>query len=248
MKNVNYNLSNASESKNLFVFKVFASLLLSAAVIALWLYVAIRQDVAKNALSLTCIGLCFLLSVVFIRFSCKKIFISIALALSFAAALFWTFAADTAQNNTIWLCLVLAVQFVYFLFTLTLFKGFGAILANAAVRVVVCLVTYFVLTHYFVFQVADTIALMYICNSFVSLLWLLFAFRQNWLMFLGFLLFFAHNVCVWLTGGAAKLFGISANFVDAITKYNLAFYFYFPAILLIALSSVWLWKKQEIYR
>lgn len=241
----NANGYNGSENKTAKIFKIVASAILSAAVLAMFVYVAVKGDLIKNALSLSCVGACFLLSLIFIRLTAKKILLTCALGVNVAADFFFVFSTMNDQNKMIWVGLLLGVQFMFFIYTLSLFKGIGAILANAAFRAVVCLVCYFIIMHFYPLGVYDTIGLMAICNSFATLLWILFAANREWLTLVGYVVFFTYNVLTWWAAGAANLFGVGASFAESIAQYNLTFYFYIPALLLIALSSVWLQKENK---
>lgn len=220
------------------IFKIVMSVLFSALVLSAYLYVCIKGDLDRPYLSYGCIIACFLLSLLFIGKSSKKIFITLALAANVAADYFLVFDA-TEENKIIGVSIFLGVQFFYLLYSLSLTKAIGLKIMDIALRVALCLIVYFVVPKYVTLSTLEMLSLMYIANSFVTLLSILVHIKTEWVTFIGFLLFFVCDIFVGLTNGGADILNISGSFVDFIFKYDIAFYTYIPGVLLISLSSVW---------
>lgn len=226
------------EKKKVNILKVLATIVFTLAIFGAYFYVIFKGDFATPYLSYGCIGACFVFAFLFIGKSLKKLFICMALATNVVADYFLVLMPSN-QNQLIGLCVFCGVQFFYFLYTLTLARGNGSRVISIALRVALCLLAYFLLPKYFVLSTLEMISVMYILNSFVTLLVLLIHLKTEWLTFLGFLLFFICDVFVGLTNGGVEVLGITGAFVEFIFKYDIAFYTYIPGIFLIATSSVW---------
>ncbi len=226
------------EKKNINILKILATILFAVAIFGAYFYVIFKGDFSTPYLSYGCIGACFVFAFLFIGKSLKKCFLCLALATNVVADYFLVLM-PSQENKLIGLCVFCGVQFFYFLYTLVLAKGNGTRVINIALRVALCLLAYFLLPKYFVLSTLEMISVMYILNSFVTLLILLIHLKTEWLTFIGFLLFFICDVFVGLTNGGVEVLGITGAFVEFIFKYNIVFYTYIPGIFLIATSSVW---------
>lgn len=231
------------ESKKSVYLKAFVSVVVAILVFGAFAYILLKEDVsvggAQNILYFAIVGLCFVFSVLFMRFTAKKIFISLALACHVVADYFLILNPAFKNGQLIGLCVFCGAQFFYFLFTLSLCKGTGFKIFNISLRVALCLMAYFIIPKYFVLGTLETIAVMYFINSVVTLFFLLFNLKTQWLLFLGLLLFVACDIFVGLTHGGIEIFQITGKFLEILQNYNLSFYFYVPSLYLIALSSVW---------
>ncbi|MGN1201021.1 MAG: hypothetical protein ACI4R8_02000 [Candidatus Caccovivens sp.] len=233
------------EKRNFLIFKICISIAFAMLIAGAYFYVIFAGDLNPAYLSFGCICACFCFAFIFIGKGFKKFFIILALAVNVASDYFLVFNPSFENAQLIGLCLFCGVQFFYFLYTLTLAKGNGTRVVNLAVRVALCLLAYFILPKYIVLSTLEMIAVMYIINSLVTLLILLLHIKTEWLIFIGFFLFFVCDIFVGLTNGGVELLGITGAFVDFINKFDIAFYTYIPGIFLIALSSVWEKKQQD---
>ena len=232
------------EKKKVDLFKAVASVLFGAGILGMYLYVCLKGDIKYNILSLACVGASFVLALLFVRISKKKILISVALLFSALADFFVLVAPsldfmELEKLQLLGLCLYCGVQLCLLLYTLTLSKSIGLNITNIAFRVLLCLLAWFLIPKYLTLTRLQMIAVMYFLNACVTLLSLLFYFKKNPILFFGVLLLLAASVFVGLTHGAAEIFHITGKFMEIITKYNIAFFCYIPAVYLIALSSVW---------
>lgn len=226
------------------VFKIVMSVLISALVLAGFVYLLIKGDFDRPYLTYACIGACFLLSLIFVRKSQKKIFLTLALAATVAADYFMTFDPTFENGRLIGICIFLGAQFFYLLYSLSLTRAIGLKVIDVALRVAMCLIIYFVVTRYVTLTTVELLALMYIANLLVTVLSALIHIKTEWLTFIGLFVLLISNVFAGLLNGGAVILGISGGFLDFITEYNIAFYTYIPALLLISLSSVWEIKRK----
>ena len=198
-----------------------------------------------------CICACFLYSILFIKANAKKIFVTLALAFNVAADFFLILAPELgllkltpAQIQFVGVALFCGTQFFYMLYTMWLTKGIGLKILNLALRVALCLVAYFVIPNYFALSNLEMLSVLYILNSFVTLIFLLFNVKREGLLFLGFLLFFVCDVFIGLNHCATFL-GWSGAFFEFALKSDISSWVYIPGILLIATSSVWAKNRTE---
>ena len=225
------------------VFKVILTILFAATIFAGYFYVIFGKFTADmkiqpNHISYALVGACFVFSLLFTRLSVKKIFITLALAINVAADYF-LILAPSDENKLIGLCIFCGVQFMYFLYTLYLNKSIGLKVFNMGLRAGLCLLAYFLVPNYFTVGTLEIVAMMYIINFAVSLVFFLFYIKTEWLLFLGFLLLFIRNIFVGLTNGGMDILGITGAVVDFLKTYDIAFYSYIPGLFFIASSSVW---------
>ena len=233
------------ENKKSRVLKIFTCFLFAVAVFAMFFYVIFVGDVTHNALSFACVATCFVLSLLFLKVKNSKALITFALAVNVVADYFFVLMPEHATVANLVLYILCGLQFVYFLYTLTFCKGIGLKILNIALRVGLCLIAYFLAERYWTLTVPQIIEMMCFINSFVTLLALLVNIKKDWLLFLGFLLFFASQFFGMLTlGGWAEILGTSGRFFEFITSNDLSYYLYIPGLLLISLSSV-LFKNEK---
>lgn len=235
------------ENKKYRIFKVFASIFFAIIVFGAYGYHIWKGEPFTSAYGdhFLCYGAiiaCFLFSLLFVGKSSKKVLITLALATNVAADYFLVFAKE--QELLIGVCIFCGAQFFYMLYSLSLEKGYGRKIINLATRVALCLVAYFILPKYFTLQLYEMISVLYILNSFVTLLSLLFHIKTEWLTFLGFLLFFACDIFVGLQCGAVEIIGLTGALAELVANYDIAFCLYIPGIFLISLSSVWAKKAK----
>ena len=238
------------EKKRVFVFRILMTILFSGAVLAAFFYSIFGEfspdmKVRPEYLAYACPCLCFLFSLLFIRKDTKKLFLTLALAVTVAADYFLLLSAPTENNNFIGVCIFCGVQFVYFVYTLFLNQSIGTRIFNIATRVALCLVAYFVLPMYLTLGTIELIALMYIINFFVSLLVMFVHIKTEWLTLLGYFVFFVSDIFVGLQNGGAAMIGITGPFLEFVQNFDIAFYTYIPSQLIIAISSGWAKKKEN---
>ena len=234
---------NNMKEKKVSVFKVILTVLFAAAIFAGYFYVIFgkftpEMKIQPEHIRYALVGACFVFSLLFTRLSAKKIFITVALAINVAADYF-LILAPSDENKLVGLCVFCGVQFMYFLYTLYLNKSIGLKVINMAVRVGLCLLAYFLVPNYFTVGTLEIVAMMYIINFAVSLVFFLFYIKSEWLLFLGFLLFFICDIFVGLTNGGIDILGITGAAADFLRTYDIAFYSYVPGLFFIASSSVW---------
>ncbi len=226
------------KKSNSFYFKLFASAIFLAAVVAMFVYVNVKGDINHNILSFSCAAACFVLSLLFIRLTAKKILLTLALGVNLVADSFFVLSPNTV-STLVGLCVVCGVQFCFFVYTLTLSKGIGLKIVNIALRVALCLLAYFLLPKYITIGKLEMIAIMYALNCVVTLFVLLFHLKKNFVLFLGLLLLLVSHIFVGLANGGAELLKAGADFIKFLSQHNLAFMLYIPSLLLISFSSVW---------
>lgn len=237
------------EKKKTFYLKLFVSALFAGLVFGAFAYVLIKKsDItvggAHDILCFACVGACAVFSLLFLKFTTKKVLVSLALVTNVVADYFLVLK-PTSENQLIGVCIFCGVQFFYFLYTLSFCKGKGLKIFNIAIRVALCLLAYFIIPRYVTLTTLEMISVMYIINCVVTLLCLLLRIKKEWLLFLGLLLLLACDIFVGFTNGAVDILGISGPFVDIVYKYDIAFYCYIPAEFFIALSSVWAKKRTK---
>ncbi|MBE7076103.1 MAG: hypothetical protein E7375_03475 [Clostridiales bacterium] len=194
-----------------------------------------------------CVAGAFLLSLLALQKKARNIFVALGLACTCVADFFLILSPALGliikNSQLIGVCVFCGVQAIFFVYTLILNKGIGTKVFNMALRVALCLIAYFVLPKYFTIGTLEMISLMYILNSFATLLMLLIYIKKEWLLFLGFLLFFVCDIFIGLASGGAAILGITGPFLDFILKYNIGMYCYIPGLFLIASSAVWTKKE-----
>lgn len=232
------------EKKKVSGLKIFATLLFAGAIFGIFFYVIFKGDFKPAYLSYSCVGLCFLFSLLFIKLNSKKILITLAFATNVVADYFLILAPST-ENKLIGLYVFCGVQLFYLIYSLTLNQSIGAKIINLAFRVALCLLAYLILPKYFVLGTLELVALMYIINFFVSLLVFLIHIKTEWLLLIGYLLFFVCDIFVGLSEGGFAILNLTGPFVDFVLSHNVHMWFYIPGLFLIATSSVWA-KKKEI--
>lgn len=234
------------EAKKLSISKLLITILFAGIIFAAYFFVIfgeIKYPLKTAYFSYACVCACCLFALLFLR-SKKQLLVVLALAVTVVADYF-LILFPSEQNRLIGACVFCAVQLVYAIYTLVLNKSIGVRVVNIALRVALCLIAYFVVPIYFELALLEMIALMYIINFVVSILFMLIHIKTEWLMLLGYLLFFACDIFVGLSNGGAEILGITGNFLALINGYDFAFYFYIPGLFLIALSSVWRKKENE---
>ena len=235
------------KTKTVSILKIIFTALFGAAVTGAFVWVNIKGEIAdKPWLTYGCIALSFLLAIIFVGRSLKRLFLVLGLACHVAAAYFLIFDPFMANSQLIGICILCGAQLCFLLYTLLLSEGIGARVVNIAVRVALCLVACLILPKYIVgLTTIDIIFLAYLINAVVSLIWIGIHIVTEWLTFIAMvILVFA---LVWgglgLYGGWFVHLGIN-NFM-VLLNYNIAFYLYIPALLILAISSVWAKPKKK---
>lgn len=235
------------KTKTISILKIIFTALFGAAVAGAFVWVNIKGEIAdKPWLTYGCIALSFLLALIFVGRSLKRLFLVLGLACHVAAAYFLIFDPLMANSQLIGICILCGAQLCFLLYTLLLSEGIGARVVNIAIRVALCLVACLILPKYIVgLTTIDIIFLAYLINAVVSLIWIGIHIVTEWLTFIAMvILVFA---LVWgglgLYGGWFVHLGIN-NFM-VLLNYNIAFYLYIPALLILAISSVWAKPKKK---
>lgn len=232
-------------TKKSIIFKTIFSILFAVIIFGAYFYLIfadIKAPLKDSYFIYGAICACFVFSLLFLKIKTKKILVTLALAVTVVADYFLVLMPSD-QNKLIGTCVFCGVQLIYALYTLALNKSIGARVINLALRVALCLIAYFVLPLYFVLGTLEMICVMYIINFIVSIFYLLLHIKTEWLMLIGYLLFFVCDIFVGLTNGGAELLGITGAFLQFMKDYNMVLYCYIPGLFFIALSSVW--KKED---
>lgn len=239
-----YNL--VMENKKAFYIKLPISIVFGMLVFVMYLYVNIADDImigdSWDILGYTSVIACFVLSLIFIRLDKKKLLITLALGTNVIADYFLVLH-PYYENQLPGVSLFCVVHFFYFLYTIFLNKELWQKIVNVSVRVVLCIIMYFVTTHFLELSIVEIISVMYIINSAVTVFTLAFYIKKEYLLFVGLLLLMMCDIFVGIMWGGGEMLGMSYGFIDFINHYDFAFICYIPAEFLIAMSSVWA-KKQ----
>lgn len=229
------------KTKTISIIKIILTCLLGAAVVGAFVWVNVKGEIAnKPWLTYGCVAVCFLLALIFVGRSLKKLFLTLGLACHVAAAYFLIFDPLMANSRLIGICILCGAQLCFLLYTWFLSEGIGARVVNLAVRVALCLVACLILPKYIVgLGTVDIIFLAYLINALVTLVWVGIHIVTEWMTFIAMvILVFA---LIWgglgLYGAWFVHLGIK-NFAMLI-NYNIAFYLYIPALLILSISSVW---------
>ena len=234
------------KNKKINGFKIFASILFAILILGAYGYVIWKGEPwDRSYLSYGAIGLCFIFSVLFLTKNAKKTFITLALACNVAADYFLVFE-PSEKHKLIGLCIFLGMQLFYFCYTLAVQKNNFARAINFALRLSVCLAAILILPRFATLQTIELLAAIYIANSFITWLVMIFHFKTEWLACFGMLLFIACDVCVGFNNGALEILHIPATskFIEFITTHDVAFWLYTPGVFFISLSSVWTKNKK----
>ena len=231
------------KTKTISILKIIFTALFGAVVTGAFVWVNVKGELDPNHPWLTygCIALCFLLALIFVGRSLKRMFLVLGLACHVAAAYFLIFDPLMANSQLIGVCILCGAQLCFLLYTLYLSEGIGARVVNLATRVALCLVACLILPKYIVgLTTVDIIFLAYLINAVVTLIWVGIHIKTEWLTFVAMLiLVFA---LVWgglgLYGGWFVHLGIK-NYMVLLEYYQISFYLYIPALLILAISSVW---------
>lgn len=227
-------------------FKIFATILFAILILGAYGYVIWKGEPwDKSYLAYGAIGLCFVFSLIFLTKNAKKVFITLGLACNVAADYFLVFE-PSEKHKLIGVCIFLGMQLFYFCYTLAVEKNNYARAINFALRLTVCLAAILILPKFATLKTIELLAAIYIANSVVTLLILLFHFKTEWLAFFGMLLLIACDVCVGFNNGALEILHIpsTGKFIEFILSHDVAFWLYTPGVFLISLSSVWAKKKK----
>lgn len=235
------------KTKTISILKIIFTALFGAAVAGAFVWVNIKGEIAdKPWLTYGCIALSFLLALIFVGRSLKRLFLVLGLACHVAAAYFLIFDPLMANSRLIGICILCGAQLCFLLYTLLLSEGIGARVVNIAIRVALCLVACLILPKYIVgLTTIDIIFLAYLINAVVSLIWIGIHIVTEWLTFIAMvILVFA---LVW---GGLGLYGewyvhLGINNSAMLTNYDIASYLYIPALLILAISSVWAKPKKK---
>ena len=227
------------------IFKIVLSCFFASAFLALYLPFCIKGNLFRGWLAYSCILLSFVFSLVFVRLTAKKVLVTCALAVNCVADYFLILHLNKT-NQLIGVIVFCVVQFVYAIYTFVIIKRTCLKIAMIVSRVVLSALAAILVPLLVKGGALETLSVIYITNALVTLVVFVFKFKNEWLTFVGFLLYFVCDVLIGLSNGAAKYFGITEKMLKLITAHNYAMYLYLPGIFLIALSSVWEFSKGSI--
>ncbi len=240
------------------ILKMFLTFLLSAAVIAGIVYVNLKGDsIAKDGkpyITFACVGVSFLMSLLFIGKVKKKFYLTLALAATVAAHYFLFFSSAnvvllglTAKNySLIGICILLGAQFFYLLYSLSLTRAIFLKVLDLALRVALCLLIAFVVRKYITLTTEQLLGLMYLANLLVTVLAALIHIKKEWLTFIGLVLLLVSGVFVMFLNGGVVALKLSPSFLELILKNYLYIVLdtYVAGNLLVSISSVWAKRKS----
>jgi len=231
------------------IFKFLITFLFTAAIIAGIVYVNIKGDLKKPYITFACVGVSFLMSMLFIARSNKKVYLTLALAVTVAAHYFWFFDPLGGKDYTlIGVSLFLASQFFYMLYSLTLTRAIFLKIVDIALRVALTLLIVFVLINFVKLSTVQIIGLVYIANAAVTLLSIIIHIKTEWLTLIGFLLLFASGVFTVFLMDTTGALHLTSAFLEFLLK-NYTYLImdtYLAGLLIISLSSVWAKRKTLI--
>lgn len=243
------------EKKKTPILKIVFTMLFTAAVLAAAIYVNIKGEVVVKMggkslpiLVFAGVAVCFLMSLLFIRKTNKKVYLTLALAVTVAAHYFWFVDPLGGKDyQLIGVCLFLGAQFFFLLYSLTLTRAIFLKVIDLALRVGLCLIIAFVVKKYVALTTIQMLGLMYIANMVVTLLSMLIHIKTEWFTLIGFILLLASGVftCLMMDGGVLKL---TSAFYEFILK-NYTYVVvdtYLAGLLIISLSSAWAKNKTLI--
>ena len=226
----------------IFIMVIFAILVFAAFFFKLFCNFSADFPLKENHVYYICVGLCFLLALIFIKFNLKNLLIVFALAGTVVADCF--LVLNPVENNLlVGLSILCGVQFLFLIYTLLLNKSIGARVVNIAVRVALVLCVWFILPTYVELDTYQLMSLIYLSNFLVSLGVFLVHIKTQWLLFLGFLLVFVSALISFFVNGGIALFGLSG--LNFLLDFDYAFLFYIPGLFLIASASAWARESKD---
>ncbi len=229
--------------------KYIVSGLLACGILGTFIYVCLKGDLEHNILSWSCVIACFVLSLLFVKFKSPSVCITLGLAASAAADYFLMYNIQKTSEKEIMIALYIlcGVQFFYFLYTMLQNKSIAGKVVNIALRVAACLCLYFILPKSYTLGTREIVALMYYANLFVTFLELIFHLKSNLILAFGMLLLLVSNFWLGMAFEGALLFKLPLEFVEIFLKYDVHLWLYIPALLVIALGSIYnlTFKKKE---
>ena len=231
------------------IFKIVISCIVAAAVLTLYLFYCIDGNWNHEWFGYSCILLYFAFSLLFVRLTAKKVSFTCALAVNCVADYFLIISYHINYRRidqllgVIFFCIVQAVYAVYTYFIIERKSLKIAMVASRGALIVLAAI---LLPTLLKLGALETLSVIYILNSLVSLIVFACRIKTEWLTFIGFLFFFICDIFVGLSNGAAPYLGMSEEAVALISAHNYEMFFYLPGIFLIALSSVWEFEKEKI--
>lgn len=227
-------------------FRVPVISLIAVLVIELFVYSifgGVSQD-TYTFISFLCVILCAGLATLFIDFTRKEQFICYALLLNIASDYFLVLNYSS-ENFVVGVSIFVAVQFMFAIYTILLNKTLLTKLVNIISRVVITATATTLLAIYFNLAVHEILAVIYITNFVLTLFWSLIYIKHTWVFSIGTLFYIICDVVVGITNGGADIFGFSGSFIDFLYTYDVAYWFYIPAVLLIAVYSALKISKND---
>lgn len=238
------------------ILKIILTMVFTAAILAAAIYVNIKGEVAIKVqnrslpiLSFACVAVCFLMSLLFIRKTNKKVYLTLALAVMVAAHYFWFVDPLGGKDyQLIGVCLFLGAQFFFMLYSLTLTRAIFLKVIDIALRVALCLLIAFVVKKYVALTTVQMLGLMYIANAVVTLLSMLIHIKTEWATFIGFALLLVSGIFTCFMMDTAGALHLTSAFYEFLLK-NYTYVVldtYLAGLLIISLSSAWAKRKTLI--
>lgn len=202
-------IENKQKIKNVTVF-VFGLLIIGLILFRVFGNKIENIDSIYKMIIPVAIALCFVLSVLFFKFTKKKIFLTVFLLFLVALAFCLSFLKPEMLEYTIKFkvgeeqkIVVLALADILFLlaqlalviYTLFVVKGVGLKIISLGVRVAVSVISCVVLKNYFEIALPQILYIVSLSNLACTILFLCFDIKNNWLLIFG-VLFIALAVCV----------------------------------------------------
>ena len=231
------------------IFKIVLTLLFTAAILAAAIYVNIKGDLEKPYLTFACVGVSFLMSLLFIRKTNKKVYLTLALAVTVAAHYFWFFDPLGGKDyQLVGICLFLGAQFFFMLYSLTLTRAIFMKVIDIALRVAACLIIAFVVKKQVTLSTVDMLGLMYLANCVVTMISMLIHIKTEWFTFIGFALLFVSGLFTMFLMDITGALHLTSAFLEFLLKnYTYAVVdTYLAGLLVISHSSVWSKGQHEV--
>ncbi len=211
-------------------------------------------DMIYNNIILIAIALCFVLSMLFFKFTKKKILLSVFLlfivALVFCLSflkpeqLIYTikFKVGEEEKSVILALadiLFLLAQLALIIYTLCVIKGVGFKIISLGVRVAVSVVACVVMKYFCGITLAQVLYVVSLSNLVCTLLFLCFSFKNNWLLVFA-VLFITLAVCLmaFKTGQLEVFATWEGKIAEFLRTNEVETWFFVAGTFLVSASSV----------
>lgn len=240
--------------KTLNFIKIFLSILIGICLAGLCGLVVASTKISMSFLQkidikyfyFACPALCFLLSLFFLKLRNKNLFITLALMLFVVTDLFFVLDILKTNNLNIGMYVLCGAQLCFVIYLLFHCKSVGMVIFSIALRVALSLLIYFILPQYIALSVLQIVYLIYLCNSVITLLTLIFIIKTRLLLYIGYVFLLLSDLLLGLYFGFATILNISASAITILTYIDFYFLFKIVGLFIIALFTVWHKEKTNL--